>query len=515
MTERHRLADLLGGLSIVADLGFGLPTETAMRSCLIGTELARRLSLSEPEVSDVLYVSLLLHVGCVAYSHETATLFGDDLAVNNAAARTNIADIGEIFSTLIPESTRGLTATARLKGALRMTVTGQAFGRAHDEASCEVARATAHRIGLPDSVGAGLYDVHEWWNGRGARRLHGDDIALAARIARVATEASVLAATRGAESVTPALRRRSAKTLDPDLVSTFVANATALLDDVTSGDPRTLILEAEPTPAVDISSRDIPRVAAAFGDLADIKTPYTHGHSSGVARLSVGAAQKLELDAETTGGLEVAALLHDIGRIAVSNKIWEKPGPLTFGEWEQVRLHPYHAERIMASTAGLAPMAQLVGMHHERLDGSGYHRGCRGGDIGVAARVLGAADALHAMTQPRPHRAALTASEAADRLVAESGAGRLDPEAVAAVVAAAGQPRTPPVRHPPAGLTDREIEVLRLVAAGCSNPEIGKRLSISRRTAEHHVQHVYTKIGISTRAAAALFALEHDLLPPA
>jgi HD-GYP domain-containing protein (c-di-GMP phosphodiesterase class II) len=235
-----------------------------------------------------------------------------------------------------------------------------------------------------------------------------------------------------------------------------------------------------------------------------------------VARLAKAAAESLRLDTATVSRVHAAALLHDLGRVGISNAIWEKPGPLTAAEWEQVRMHPYHSERILATSRALEPIAPLAGMHHERLDGSGYHRGCRAHDIAAAARVLAGADAFQAMTQARPHREPLTPEQAGEELVRDSRAGRLDTDVVAAVLAAAGQ-RRPGRRRDlrPAGLSEREIEVLRLVAEGCSNPQIAKRLYISRRTAEHHVQHVYTKIGVSSRAAAALFALEHDLLASA
>jgi HD-GYP domain-containing protein (c-di-GMP phosphodiesterase class II) len=256
-------------------------------------------------------------------------------------------------------------------------------------------------------------------------------------------------------------------------------------------------------------------VARAFGDLADLKMPFTHGHSQGVAILAVAAADTLRLDEATRAQLEVAALLHDLGRVGVSNAVWEKPGPLTAAEWEQVRVHPYHTERILAASIVLEPMARIAGMHHERLDGSGYHRGSRGRDIPAAGRVLAAADAFQAMTQPRPHREALTADHAQEVLVTTSRAGKFDPDAVTAVLDAAGQQRPRRRRDlRPAGLSEREIEVLRLVAEGCSNRELAKRLHISPRTADHHVQHIYAKIGVSSRAAAALFALEHDLLSP-
>jgi HD-GYP domain-containing protein (c-di-GMP phosphodiesterase class II) len=513
MGSRLRLADLLAGLSIVADLGYGLPLETAMRAGLVGTGLARRLGLSEREAGEVFYVSLLLHVGCLAYSHETTTLLGDDAAVHRAVVRTKSSL--EVLTVLIPGVTQGLPPVARLRSLAVITTRGKAFAKRHDLAACEAARAVARRIGLPEGVSAALYDVHEWWNGCGARGLEGEAIAAQARIARVATDAVFLSALGDAETVTRTLRRFAGKTLDPSVVAAFTADATTLLAEAASGDPRTKILETEPAPAVEIDEADLPVVAAAFGDMADVKTPFTHGHSSEVARLSVAAATRLGLDRQTIAHLEVGALLHDVGHGGVSNAVWEKPGPLTTAEWEQVRLHPYYSERILMSSEALAPVAPIVGLHHERLDGSGYHRGSGGAAIGVAARVLAAADAFQAMTQHRSHRPAFERDRAGDELRRDVLLGRLDADAVEAVLAAAGQPhRARPRPQRPAGLSDREVEVLRLVAAGCSNPEIGRRLGVSRRTAEHHVQHIYTKVGVSSRAGAALFALEHHLLAP-
>jgi HD-GYP domain-containing protein (c-di-GMP phosphodiesterase class II) len=291
-----------------------------------------------------------------------------------------------------------------------------------------------------------------------------------------------------------------------------VAHAAELLEAASRGDPRQRVLEVEPEPLRIVPKARLPELAAAFGDLVDLKTPFTHGHSAGVARLARTAGEKLGLDGETLMQLHVAALLHDLGRIAVSNAVWEKPGQLTTAEWEQVRLHPYHSERILSGTAVLQPMAALAGLHHERMDGSGYHRGCTAAQIPLPARVLAAADALQAMTQARPHRDALTLDEAAERLHHDAGAGRLDADAVRAVVDAAGGPAHRRADLRPAGLSDREVEVLQLVAQGLSNREVARRLYISPRTAEHHVQHVYGKIGVSSRASAALFAMEHGLL---
>jgi HD-GYP domain-containing protein (c-di-GMP phosphodiesterase class II) len=513
MSSRLRLADLLAGLSVVVDLGYGLPMETAMRACLVGTTMARRMGLADREAADVFYVSLLLHVGCLAYSHETAASFVDDAAVRRAVVRTKSG--WEVASVLIPEATRGLPPAARLKSVALLAAKGSAFSKQHDMASCEAARAVARRIGMPHAVSAALYDVHEWWNGRGARGLTADEIAASARIARVATDAVFLAALGDADTVTKTLRRFAGKRLDPNVVAVFAADATALLAEAASGDPRTRVLELEPTPPVEIDEADLPVVAAAFGDLTDIRTPFTHGHSADVAWLSVAAATRLRLDRLTIAQLEVAAFLHDVGRAGVSNAVWEKPAPLTAAEWEQVRMHPYYSERILATSALLAPMAAIAGLHHERLDGSGYHRGCEGAAVGTAARILAAADSFQAMTQHRPHRPALDPDQARYELLRDARRGHFDTDVVAAVLDAAGQAHPPAKRDlRPGGLSEREVEVLRLVAEGCSNADIGRRLNISRRTAEHHVQHIYTKLGVSTRATAALFALEHNLLLP-
>ena len=510
-----RLADLLGGLSIACDLGFGLPPEEAMRSCLIATGLARRLELPESEVADTYYTALLMHVGCSALSHETVAAWGNDQRVLGAAARTNVADPGDIAGTLMPAITEGMSRAERSRvERYAASPQGQEFGHRFDTGSCEVASATARRVGLGAGVERALKEAVEWWNGQGPPEgLQGEEIALPGRIARAAADAARFDDLGGTEAVVAALRARSGAILDPSIVEVLTANADELLAETRAGDPRERLLEVEPEPVSEIDAAELQPVAVAFGDLADLKTPWTHGHSDGVAKLAGAAAKSLRLDAQSASRLELSALLGDLGRIAVSNVIWEKPGPLTAAEWEQARMHSYHSERILAKSDALAPLARVAGMHHERLDGSGYYRGCQARELSPAVRILAAADAFHAMTQDRPHRPALGAEQAADELRREVRAGRLDGDATAAVLeAAGGRPRRRRDNLRPAGLSEREVEVARLVAAGCSNPEIAQRLVISRRTAEHHVQHIYAKVGVSSRAGLALFAHEHDLI---
>jgi HD-GYP domain-containing protein (c-di-GMP phosphodiesterase class II) len=514
MPERLRLADLLGSLSLFADFGFGLPPQAAVRSCVVATTLARRMDVPEAGVRDAFYAALLMHFGCVSQSHETSVAFGDELALTRAIAMTNIGDPDDWAKTMVPEFTRGMPAAARRRVTDAVFRDGPEFGRRYDTGVSEVARETARRIGLPESTQQTLYELTEAWSGGWAPKgIGGDAIALPARIARAAADAAFFAGIGDADDARRALRARAGGILDPEVVEVFVGDTEGILAELDLCDPLERILELEPEPVEERDAGQLPDVAAAVGDLADLKSPWFQGHARDVARLAVATATRAGLDVETTARVQVAALLHDVGRVGTSNLVWEKPGPLTRAEWEQVRLHAYHSERIVASSPSLAAVAPLAGMHHERLDGSGYHRCAKAGELSTAARILAAADAYQAMTESRPHRDALTPSAAADQLRGEARAGRLDADVVALLLEAAGHQasrRGADLR--PGGLSDREVEVLALLAAGCSNPEIAKRLFISRRTAEHHVQHIYVKIGVSTRAGAALFAVEHDLV---
>lgn len=509
----ERLVDLLGGLSRLADLGFGLHAGESMRSSALVALLARQLGMPDEDVGAALYTALLHHVGCTGYAHEIAQAYGDEIAMNVAAGRTDLADPRDILATFLPTLMQGRPALERARLAFTAITRGKRFGEAYTEASCEVGRHAARRLGLDEQIQRSIYHVYELWRGGGVPAgLEGEDVPVASRIARLAGIAVLFDTLGGVETATEAVRRRGGGMLDPELAESFVIRSEALLGELNAGDPRTIVLDAEPDPVVRVQDPDLSEVAAVFGDLADLKTPYTHGHSREVARLARAAGAELGLAEQEVLDLEVAALLHDVGRVAVSSRMWDKPGGLTQPEWEQVRLHAYHSERILAGSQRLRPLIAVTGMHHERLDGSGYHRGADAAGIPTAARILAAADTYQAMTQPRPHREALTPEQAHKQLRDEVKGGRLDPEAVDAVLAAAGHDVVVTVPDPPEGLTERECEVLRLVAAGCSNAEIADRLVISRRTAEHHVQHIYAKLGSSSRASAAVFAMEHGLL---
>jgi HD-GYP domain-containing protein (c-di-GMP phosphodiesterase class II) len=203
--------------------------------------------------------------------------------------------------------------------------------------------------------------------------------------------------------------------------------------------------------------------------------------------------------------------MHDIGRVGISASIWGKKGALTDAEWERVRLHPYYTERIFTRAESLALLGGLAAQHHERVDGSGYHHRLPGSSLAQISKLLAAADVYCAMTELRPHRPALSPDIAAEKLRREAKAGRLDSQAVDAVLNAAGH-KVEKRRGRSTDLSEREIEVLRLMARGLTNRQMASQLFIAEKTVGHHIQHIYNKIGVSTRAAATLFAVQNDLL---
>jgi HD-GYP domain-containing protein (c-di-GMP phosphodiesterase class II)/DNA-binding CsgD family transcriptional regulator len=510
-SERVRLADLLAAVSVATDLGMGQEPEKAIRACLVATALARRMGTAEADVCDVYYTALLRHLGCTATAHEETYLGGDELVSRPAAERADFGSPRELLALLL-QSGKG-TGVERVRYLARTLRNGRKGDQAILGAVCEVGARLAERLGLGAGVREGLYQSFERWDGTGTPRgLAAHDICLPARLAEVAHQAVIFDRLGGLESAVAMIRRRAGGWFDPGVAETFARFGADIFDEIGSRDVWAAVLEAEPAPRRTIGGEGLDGLARALADMVDLKSPFLLGHSSEVAALSERAGVTLGLGSEAVTDLRRAALLHDLGRVAVSNRIWEKPAAVSTTEWEHIRLHAYQTERILTRSRVLEPLARTAGMHHERQDGSGYHRGTPGTQVPTPVRVLAAADAFQAMTQDRPHRPRLAPEAASEALAADARSGRLDPECVRAVIEAAGQP-VPRVRTAwPAGLSDREVEVLRLLARGLPNRAIAGSLYISPRTAEHHVQHIYTKIGASTRAAAAMFAMEHGLL---
>jgi len=376
-------------------------------------------------------------------------------------------------------------------------------------AGCEVSRSLGPRLGLPADAVAALDDVYERWDGLGIPAgRSGEEIILVARIVHLAEQAVLAHASAGTRAAVREVARRAGGHLDPELAVRFRADADALLTQLAEPDLLAAVVAAEPGPHAVVGPGGLEELAAALAIVADLKGRWLLGHSAHVAAVVDAAAGTLS-EADRVA-LRTAAHLHDLGRVAVSSAVWDAPGPLGAVDRERVRLHAYWTDRILRRCPGLAPFADVASAHHERCDGSGYHRGARGDALPLAARLLAAADVLAALTEPRPYRPALDRDAAARVLRAEAAAGRLDAEACAAVLAGGAVP----ARRPrPCDLTGREVDVLRLAARGLSNRQIAAELVVSERTVGHHLAHVYDKTGRRTRAGAAVFAIEHGLLP--
>lgn len=489
------------------DLGSGSPLDESVCRAIVAVRLARTVGCSDGEVRAVLYASLLEHLGCTAASPEAAAAFGDDISLVRASHVADMTRTGDVLRTLVPAVSAG---SGRSRASTLTALARHAGSTAYPRATCEVARSAAVRLDLGDQVAACLAHVTAAWNGSGSPPLGGTELPLSTRIMHAAGTATLSALRGGPAAAVVEVRRRSGREIDPSLADAVGPELfDGLLDDAEGTDPQALLLDLEPDPVQVVDAARLATVAHTFGDLVDLKSIWLHGHSSAVAGLAADAAAALGIpDADR---VRIAGHLHDLGRIAISSRIWSKPGTLTRSERDQARLHPYFTERIVSRVPSLDDVRTLAAQHHERCDGSGYHRGLRAPELSLASRVLAAADRYRGDLEDRPHRAGLRSDEAADRLTSAARSGRLDGDAVRAVLAAAGHRRAAR-RTGVAGLTDRQVEVLRLMVQGLSNHQIGTRLAISPRTAEHHVQDIYARIGASTRAAAAVYAMEHGLL---
>ncbi len=515
-TTDYRFVELILPFSLAIDLGTGAPMESFLRATLLAVNLGEKLGLSDSDLSDVYYLSLLRFAGCTASAHIKASAVGDEHAFNQQISvldYTNPSEVGRVMLRTVTAGRPPLEGLLALANAIgTMMREGHEIFNAH----CEVAQRLAARLGLSQTVVTTLGQTFERWDGKKNRAspvgLKGEAIPLAARVVQVAHSVEPLYRIGGLETAVHAVSEWSGHLLDPSVVERFSKHAEELCKSMEGEATWETALEAEPGPRPRLSAEQLAEGIRAMADFVDLQNPYMVGHSTGVARLSRAAAQRLGLPEPEVVTIERAALLHDLGRVSVPVGIWLKRGPLSDGEHERVRLHPYYTERILARSRPLAQYGVLGALHHERLDGSGYHRSLPASLLSPTARILAAADAYQVMTADHPYHSVLSPEQAAMELKRDVRAGRLDGEAVNAVLVAAGQ-RAPETRTDyVAGLTEREVEVLRLVAHGHTNREIARRLTVSPKTVENHLYNLYGKLNVSTRAAATFFAMQHHLV---
>jgi HD-GYP domain-containing protein (c-di-GMP phosphodiesterase class II) len=506
-----RLAELVASLSFATDLGRGQAMEHSIRRARLALRLADRIGADNDDRIATYYTGLLDGVYCHADANEQALWFGDDIAVKADAYAADVESLRGLL-TMLRRLGAGDSGLARVRRIAEFPLRGWAevnqWLRTHSALQAQF----AIRIGLPSAVSDALSQSYERWDGKGVPNgVEGERVPLAARIVCLADVVEVHHRRGGTEAAQRVASERSGGEFDPHLASLLIDRAPEVLDGLDEETSWGAVIEAEPGLDRVVSGDELDVVLEAMGDLVDMKSPHMAGHSRGVANLAAEAARILEMAPGEQALLRRAGFVHDLGRLGVSNAIWDKPGPLSVSEAERVRLHPYVTDRMLARVPALRPVRALAARHHERLDGSGYPSGLSGPELSEADRILAAADACHAMTEPRPYRAELPPDTTAAELRSEVRAGRLDGDAVEAVLAAAGH-RAPARREWPGGLTAREVEVLSLLARGHSNKEIARRLFITPKTVSSHVEHIYMKIDVSSRARATHFATQHGLV---
>ena len=502
-----RLAELLSPLAAAADAGAAMPPDTAQRTALIALGLGSALGFSSESRSELLYAGLLRHLGCSATAHEETRLMGDEQELRRAMAHVDKASPLQMLDGASRGFAKGRSRLRRARTVTEFMVRGPSAIPPIFAARCEVSAMLARRLGLSAGAVRALDETYERFDGKGLpKHRRAASLSPLSGVLEVAEWMAMFLPLPGGESLArETLARRAGAQFDPAVVRALGAAHEEILAPARRDAPLTTLLAAEPHPHRTLEE---PRaVAEVLADFVDLKSTFTLGHSRKVASLARRAAEGLGLAASELEELELAGLLHDLGRVSVSNAIWDKPGPLDAGEWDKVRAHPHFTERVLSASTPFAGVARMAAADHERMDGGGYPRGAV--PTG-AARVLAAADLVQALMEPRPHRPAHAAERVAKIAVEEATAGRLDRAAVNAVLEAAGETRLRAAA--PRGLTERELEVLRLLARGRVDKEIATTLGISHRTVHHHNQSIFAKIGVSTRGAAALFASENSLI---
>ena len=472
----------------------------------------------ERELRETVYwVSLLRYIGCTGHAHEIATVFADDVAVLARTLVFDAADPADVMRVMVESATAGRAPEEHEQIAASLHEGAHEWAVYNFATGCEVAVMLVQRLGLQPGVQEALRFTYERWNGNGyPNGASGEEIPLAMRVVHVTHDMEAIGRRSSPGEALDTVRERRGRTYDPELADLFAAHGEGWFDVLAKTEPWDAVLDLEPEPYRVLEGADIDDALLVAADFIDLKSPYMAGHSRRCADLAAEAAAVLGATDHQVTTIRRAALVHEFGTTGIPNSIWDKPGPLTRSEFDRVELHPMLTEQMLRRSPVLAELNPIAAAHHEKSEGSGYHKGLRADSIGQGAGLLAAVDVYVGLTTDRADRPASSGGHAAAELRRLMSDELVDHEAAEAVLTAAGFGERPSSRarlptHP-GGLTGREVEVLRLAALGLTTREIAERLFISPKTADHHIQHVYAKIGVSTRAAAALWAMENELV---
>jgi HD-GYP domain-containing protein (c-di-GMP phosphodiesterase class II) len=509
-----RRASFLLALAYATELAIGQPEDFALRSCVLAMRVSRLAGHGAELRRQVFHLSLLRYIGCNADSHLMTRAVGDEIEFRRDFARVDFAN---------PVQLAGIVAAAlrRAMPEAEETTIAQAVQQALADVlpqavpilagHCEVAARIGARLGLDAGTVASLSQIYERWDGKGLPNgLMGAAVHPAVRVVSLAQDIVIHQRSASSDEIVAQVQARRGGMYEPALADLFCANAAVLLQGNDAVDEAT-VLALEPEPAAEMDGESRRQAFEAMADFVDMRMPYSTGHARRVAGLCDGAAIAQRLPQLDREALWCAALAHDVGELIISVDKWLHEGQWTKQQRDRAQLHPYHSERMLAVLGtDAAAIARLVGSHHENLDGSGYHRGLKAAQLSPASRILAAAEAYQTLVEDRPHRAALSPRQAAAQLQTSVAQGRFDASAVAAVLNAAGNPPRRQLARGPS-LTPREGDVLRLLVSGQTVKEVAQTLSVAPKTADNHVQSLYAKLGVRTRAAAVLWAVENGL----
>jgi HD-GYP domain-containing protein (c-di-GMP phosphodiesterase class II) len=517
MAGSLRLAEFVATLALGQDNAFGQPLESQLRSCLLASWLCEEAGMESEVREDAYWVALLRYVGCTGHAHEVATVFGDEIAIRAQTLVHDAANPAEVMGDVVAFATAGRPEEERDEIIRMLHETAHEWAVHNFSSGCEVADMLVQRLDFAPGVRDALACTFERWNGKGfPAHVEGEAIPLAMRVVHLSHDMEAIGRLFSPEHALETARERRDRTYDPGLADLFVTHGRGWFERLAETEPWDAVLALEPEPRRVLDGEALDRALALAADFIDLKSPYMGGHSRRCAQLAADAARVLGQPEDAVTELRRAALVHDFGTTAVPNSIWDKPRPLTRTEFDRVELHPMLTEQMLRRSPGLAGLNPLASAHHEKCDGSGYHKRARADTGDPAACVLAATEIYVGLTAERADRPAFSDADAAAELRRLAADGVLEHRATRAVLVAAGhgEPAARTRRRPqnPGGLSRREVDVLGLAARGLTTREIADRLVISPKTADHHIQHIYTKIGVSTRGAAALWAMQHELV---
>ncbi len=511
-----RLGELAATFALAQDNAFGQPLESQLRSCLLAVWMCDEAGFDVDLRDTVYWVGLLRYIGCTGHAHEVATVFGDEIAIRAQTLIHDSADPNEVMRDVIA------FATAPHPPEKHDEIIEGLQAGAHDWAvhnfatGCEVGDILLERLHFDDDVRNALAFTFERWNGNGfPNGAKGEDIPLPMRIVHVSHDMEVIGRRFSPGEALAAVRDRRDRAYDPDLADLFATHGADWFELLDKLEPWDSVLDEEPQPHRTLEDAELDSALLVAADFIDLKSPYMAGHSRRCAQLGADAARLLGFSKAEVTDLERAALVHEFGTTAIPNSIWDKPGPLTRAERDRVELHPLLTEQMLRRSTAMEALNPVAACHHEKANGSGYHKGWRAADVEAGALVLEAADIYVGLTTDRADRSAKSGSDAAVELRRLARESLLEHDATEAVLAAAGHGQSGSKRRKrqhPGGLTNREVEVLVLAARGLTTQQIADQLFISPKTADHHIQHIYTKIEVSTRAAAALWAMQNGVV---